>query len=156
GVPPSRVSVVGVGMNLDEIPDVLPDKTYDTKQILFIGIDFSRKGGPLLLKAFQQVLARHRNARLHIVGPRDLRVPTELANGIVCHGYLNKSLPAEAAKLNELFRISSLFVMPSLYEPFGVAPLEAMVHQIPAVVTRGWALEEIVSPGVTGEHVERG
>jgi alpha-maltose-1-phosphate synthase len=155
GIAPSRVAVIGAGVNMD-IPDPFPDKRYDTKQILFIGQDFTRKGGPLLLKAFRQVLVAHPDARLHIVGPRQIDWSGESTNGIVYHGFLDKSSPADAAKLKELFRGSSLFVLPSLYEPFGIAPLEAMVHQIPAVVSRAWALEEIVAEGVTGEHVEPG
>jgi glycosyltransferase involved in cell wall biosynthesis len=46
--------------------------------------------------------------------------------------------------------------MPSLYEPFGIAPLEAMVYQMPAVVTNRWALKELVTPGQTGDLVECG
>jgi glycosyltransferase involved in cell wall biosynthesis len=156
GIPASRVAVVGAGVNLDEIPQVFPDKWYDTKQILFIGVDFARKGGPLLLKAFREVRAVHRSATLHIVGPAELHLPAELAGGVIHHGFLDKSVPSDAARLNELFCACSVFVMPSLYEPFGIAPLEAMIHQIPAVVSRAWALEEIVTPGVTGEHVAPG
>jgi starch synthase len=147
---------VGVGVNLDEIPEVFPGKRYDTKQILFIGVDFPRKGGPLLLKAFREVRAVHPEAVLHIVGPHELHMPAELAVGVNHHGFLNKAVPGDAAKLNELFRTCSVFVMPSVYEPFGIAPLEAMVHQIPAVVSRAWALEETVTHDVTGAHVEPG
>lgn len=46
--------------------------------------------------------------------------------------------------------------MPSLYEPFGIAPLEAMSYELPWVVTNGWALEETVVQGQTGELVECG
>jgi starch synthase len=152
GIPPSRVRVVGAGINLD-IPDPFPAKRYDSKQILFIGEDFVRKGGPLLLKAFRDVLVTHPNARLHIVGPRQLHMAGESTRGVVYHGFLDKSSPSGLAKLKELFRECSVFVLPSLYEPFGIAPLEAMVHQIPAVVSRAWALEEIVTSGVTGEHI---
>jgi len=55
-----------------------------------------------------------------------------------------------------LFRRCCLFVMPSLYEPFGIAPLEAMVNRIPALVTNASALKETVTPGETGDLVESG
>ncbi|MGQ0634373.1 MAG: glycosyltransferase family 4 protein [Planctomycetaceae bacterium] len=155
-VSPERVSVVGAGINLDEIPETVIGKRYDAKAILFIGVDFPRKGGPILLQAFRRVRDVHPDATLHIVGPPVLSIPLELAGGVTFHGFLNKSNPGDAAKLSTLFRECSLFVLPSLYEPFGIAPLEAMVHQIPAVVSRGWALRESVVPGVTGEHVEPG
>jgi len=149
------VAVVGAGFNMD-IPEPISDKRYDTKQILFIGESFARKGGPLLLKAFREVLMTHPDARLHIVGPRQIQSAGESTTGVVYHGFLNKSSPTDLAKLNRLFRECSLFVLPSLYEPFGIAPLEAMVHEIPAVVSGAWALEEIVTPGITGEHIEPG
>ena len=96
------------------------------------------------------------DAVLHLVGPRQLSVPADLAAGVVYHGFLSKSDPAQKAKLDELFRRCVLFVMPSLYEPFGVAPLEAMVHQLPCLLTDRWALREMVVPGQTGDLVECG
>lgn len=156
GVPAGRVSNVAAGINLDTIPEPTPDKRYDSQEVLFIGVDFPRKGGLVLLEAFRRVRETHIRAQLHIVGPRELKIPAEQSGGVVFHGYLNKAAPAELARLHDLFRRCSLFVLPSLYEPFGIAPLEAMVHQIPAVVSRGWALEEMVAPGVTGEHAAPG
>jgi glycosyltransferase involved in cell wall biosynthesis len=156
GVPAERVSAIGAGVNLDAMPEAVPDRRYDTKAVLFIGSDFERKGGPQLLAAFRRVREIHREATLHIVGPRSLQIAPELSGGVTYHGYLRKTDPADAARLESLFRSCSLFVLPSLYEPFGIAPLEAMVHQIPALVSRGWALQETVTPGVTGEHVEPG
>jgi alpha-maltose-1-phosphate synthase len=156
GVPAERVSNVGAGINLDAVPEPFVGKQYDTQSILFIGVDFPRKGGQILLEAFRHVREVHPNATLHVVGPRELSLPGGLRSGVTHHGFLNKSNSVDLEILRGLFRKCSLFVLPSLYEPFGIAPLEAMVHEIPAVVSRGWALQEMVSPGVTGAHVEPG
>ncbi len=153
-VPEDRVVNVGCGINLEAIPEPPRDKRYDNREVLFIGVDFPRKGGWELLKAFRGVTRKFPGARLHVVGPRELTVPPELQTGVVFHGFLNKSNPDDQAKLAHLFARCCLFVMPSLYEPFGIAPLEAMVHQIPAVVTNRWALKEMVTPGETGDLVE--
>lgn len=156
GVPPERVSNISAGMNLDELPEPNPSKRYDTQAILFIGVDFPRKGGPQLLEAFRRVREAYPRATLHIVGPKQLTIPPEQAAGVEYHGYLSRSNPEQKAILKRLFNECCLFVMPSLYEPFGIAPLEAMVHEIPAVVSGEWALQESVTPGVTGEHVRPG
>lgn len=156
GVPEERVAVVGAGINLESIPEALPHKRYDTREILFIGVDFARKGGWELLKAFHAVRQSMPNAILHIVGPTDLTIPPGLEGGVTVHGYLGKTKPEERERLERLFERSCLFVMPSLYEPFGIAPLEAMSHQLPCLVTDGWALREIVVPGVSGDLVECG
>ncbi len=129
-VPPERVINVGGGMNLDRLPDYQEDKPYTSREVLFIGAD-SRKGGWELLKAFRAVRDKLPDAVLHLVGPRQLSVPADLQGGVVYHGFLSKSDLAQKEQLEQLFRRCVLFVMPSLYEPFGIAPLEAIVHRCP-------------------------
>jgi glycosyltransferase involved in cell wall biosynthesis len=75
---------------------------------------------------------------------------------VIFHGHLSKADPAQSAKLEVLFRTSTLFVLPSLYEPFGIAPLEAMLYGLPAIVTNAWALRECVTPGLNGDLAEKG
>jgi glycosyltransferase involved in cell wall biosynthesis len=156
GVAPSRVKTIGAGINFESLPEVTAHKTYDTKKLLFIGANFQRKGGPQLLQAFQQVRTAHPSAELYIVGPRNLTLPAEVSAGVVYVGFLSKKDPAQMRRLAEILATASLFVMPSLYEPFGIAPLEAMAHGIPAVLTNAWAFPEMVTPGVNGELVKVG
>jgi glycosyltransferase involved in cell wall biosynthesis len=154
-VPAGNVVTVGAGINM-EIPQDDYVKDYSRREILFIGVDFERKGGLDLLAAFRGVLERYPDARLHIVGPHALQIPARLAKGVTYHGYLDRSQPPAAALQQKLFKDCSVFAMPSKYEPFGLAPLEAMVHRIPAVVTRDWALKEMVTPGEHGDTVPAG
>lgn len=156
GVADERVTVLGSGINLDNIPEPAAGKRYDSQEILFIGVEFERKGGPQLLQAFRAVRDAYPAAVLHLVGPRKLRIAPPLDANVQYHGFLDKRVPHDRELLQELFQRASLFVMPSLYEPFGIAPLEAMANGIPAVVSNGWALPELVTPGVTGELVEVG
>lgn len=153
GVSPDRVFNVGGGINLAEFPELTPDKDYQTARILFIGTEFTRKGGPQLLKAFRMVRDAIPSAELHIVGPTQVG---DLPPGAVLHGHLSKANPEQRQKLDSLFREATVFALPSLYEPFGIAPLEAMLYRLPAVVTNAWALCEFVTPGVNGALVEKG
>jgi glycosyltransferase involved in cell wall biosynthesis len=152
-VPAERVFNVGGGINLSDIPRANPDKDYTAPRILFIGIDFARKGGPQLIEAFRIVRNALPTAELHIVGPAKL---DNLPAGILFHGRLSKADPNQKYKLESLFRNSTLFVLPSLYEPFGIAPLEAMLYQLPCLVTDAWALRETVTPGYNGDLVPKG
>ena len=156
GVPEGLVTCIGAGVNLDTIPDAPVGKRYDTKEILFIGIDFVRKGGQELLRAFREVRRSHPRAKLHIVGPKSLQIEPGLEAGVEFHGYLSKVNERDRANLDHLLRRASLFVMPSLYEPFGIAPLEAMAHEIPAVLTDRWAFREFVTPRAHGDLVPCG
>jgi glycosyltransferase involved in cell wall biosynthesis len=153
GVPAERVFNVGGGINLDQPPTVDPAKAWTASRILFIGTEFVRKGGDQLLAAFKVVREAIPNAELDIVGPSHV---DNLPAGATLHGHLSKADPAQRQKLEQLLRSASLFVLPSLYEPFGIAPLEAMWYQLPAVLTNAWALSEFVTPGVNGELVEKG
>jgi glycosyltransferase involved in cell wall biosynthesis len=156
GVPAEKIVVLGLGMTLEHPPQPPPDKSYDTNQILFLGAGFDRKGGWHLLRAFQTVRKAIPAATLHIVGPHNLVIPPALSAGVIYHGHLRKHVPTEWAQLERVFQSASLFVLPSLYEPFGMAPLEAMAYQIPAIVSDMQALREIVKSGVTGELVQPG
>lgn len=156
GVDAGRVVNIGAGMNLSRLPELDPAKDYSRAEILFVGVDFVRKGGEDLLRAFRVVRGRHPHARLHIVGPRGAPPSGAAQPGVEWHGFLDKGDPADAARLEALFRDATLFVMPSLYEPFGIAPLEAMCHGIPALVSDRWALPEIVVAGRHGENVPPG
>lgn len=152
-IPAERVFNVGGGVNLAEIPPINPVKDYTASRILFIGTEFIRKGGPQLLEAFRTVKNALPAAELHIVGPAKL---DSLPPGVVFHGRLSKADPEQKRKLDSLFRDSTVFVLPSLYEPFGIAPLEAMLYQLPCLVTDGWALREFVTPGMNGDLVPSG
>lgn len=153
GVAPDRVFSVGGGINLDQVPEDNPSKSYTAPRLLFIGTEFARKGGPQLLAAFKAVREAIPAATLDIVGPARV---DNLPAGATLHGHLSKADPAQRQRLGDLFRSASLFVLPSLYEPFGIAPLEAMLYRLPAVLTDAWALREFVTPGVNGELVQKG
>jgi glycosyltransferase involved in cell wall biosynthesis len=156
GVAPEKVVCIGAGINLDELPEVNDKKDYSNGNILFIGIEFRRKGGYEVLEAFKSLREKIPYATLHIVGPREKPAGVESSPGVVWHGYLSKANESQMSKLRELFSKAALFVMPSLYEPFGIAPLEAMSHCIPCVVSRGWALPEIVPHEMCGRLVNPG
>lgn len=152
-VPPERVFNIGGGINLTDFPAANPHKDYTAPRILFIGTEFVRKGGPQLLEAFRIVRDALPAAELHIAGPAKLKDPP---SGVVFHGHLSKADPGEKRALESLFQDSTLFVLPSLYEPFGIAPLEAMLYQLPCLVTDAWALSETVTPGFNGDLVPKG
>jgi alpha-maltose-1-phosphate synthase len=155
GVPERRVRTIGAGVNLETLPEVPAAKPYDNKKLLFIGANFRRKGGELLLQAFPRVRAAHPTAELYIVGPRTAPAAAMPA-GAVYVGFLSKKDPLQMRRFAQILADASLFVMPSVYEPFGIAPLEAMAYGIPAVVTDAWAFPEMVRPGVNGELVKPG
>jgi len=143
GVDPSCVTVVAEGVDALHHHD---DKTYEEEIVLFVGIDFPRKGGPTLLEAFETVRRQRPRAQLWIVGPD----PGPTREGVTWFG------PLDRARVSSLFAQATVFAMPSVCEPFGLAMIEAMSHALPVVGTTVDAMREIVEDGETGFLVPPG
>jgi glycosyltransferase involved in cell wall biosynthesis len=140
-IPPGKVECVYAGSNVDVSHGGPPDNAgYSNQRILFVGVDWKRKGGPELLDAFKDVLRRYPNAHLTIAGA-DVRV--DLPNCTV----LGR---VSAQQLARHYAESSIFCLPTRHEPFGIAFIEAMMHRLPVVATRVGAIPDMVDDGVNG------
>jgi glycosyltransferase involved in cell wall biosynthesis len=147
GCDPARVIRVGGGANFPPLP--LDGKRYDGQIALFVGSDFARKGGMALLDAWEQVAQILPAAQLWIVGPkRPLRPPQP---GVRWIGRVS-----DRAELARLYAQATLFVMPSLFEPWGHVFLEAMASGLPCIGSDHGATPEIIGDGRTGLLVRAG
>jgi len=142
---PEKVVSVGAGINLEYVPEIM-DKDYSRPNILFIGIDFERKGGKTLLDAFKAVKKEIPEAKLTIIGPELSGLP----DGVISFGRIKKTTPDGERRLHDAYLDASLFVMPSHYEPFGIVFAEAMAHKLPCIGTDTCAMPEIIDEGKTG------
>jgi glycosyltransferase involved in cell wall biosynthesis len=150
-IPPNKIFSVGAGANIP-IPEINEKREFDCATILFIGIDFERKGGKILIEAFHRVKKEIPAARLVIIGPTFNTLP----DGAECLGYISKNTPEGLTRLKQAYMNASVFVMPSLYEPFGIVFLEAMAHGLPCIGTDNCAMPEIIKHGETGFLVPSG
>lgn len=142
GVPENKVITVGYGLTFDNLPEF--EKTYDGKTILFIGMDFERKGGFILLEAFKKVKQAIPDACLVIIGP-DKDTLKINQPGVEILGCIR-----DRKIIEENYKKASVFVMPSLCEPFGLVFLEAMAYKLPCIGTNVDAMPEIIEDGKTG------
>jgi len=85
-------------------------------------------------------------ATLTIIGPNLPSVP----EGVRCLGPISKASRTGLDRLLDEYSSASLFVMPSLYEPFGIVFAEAMAHKLPCIGTDICAIPEIIQDGITG------
>ncbi|MFA5014850.1 MAG: glycosyltransferase [Actinomycetota bacterium] len=142
GISQDKIKVIGAGPNFDYFPE-LSNKQYDGKTILFIGKDFYRKGGKVLLEAFQIVRKKIADARLIIIGDPKEKVPIHQED-VEIKGFINSK------DIGQFYQEASLFVLPTLREPFGLVFLEAMSYQLPCIGTEIEAIPEIIKDGRTG------
>ena len=139
GCDPDRVHVVGTGAN---VRADAPERALDEQVAFFAGYDFERKGGHLLLQAWPEVRRRLPGARLEIAASG--RPPRSLPPGVTWLGRLSRD------ELTARYRQVSVFVLPSLFEPFGLVFAEAMASGLPVVATYTCGVPEIVRDGETG------
>ncbi len=138
GIPPSKISNVGCGVNIEPVAG--GTKRFGTKQILFNGSDFARKGGDIVLSAFETMRREHPDARLVIVGNE-----TPLAApGIQALGFV----PPE--QILRLFAAADLVVAPARCDPYPGFLIEAMAHGTPVVMSDRNGIAERVTDGVHG------
>lgn len=150
GLDQSLVHVAYPGANFAERPqDVSALARSGRPTVLFVGKEWERKGGPCLLEAFRRVRATIPAARLIVVGP----VGTVSGEGVEHVGYLSKDNPDHAAQLRRLYEEAWVFCLPTTYEPFGIAFVEAMWFGLPCIGTDDWAIPEIIDEGTTGFRI---
>jgi glycosyltransferase involved in cell wall biosynthesis len=152
GQSPDKVVVAGAGPNIP-VPARAPARGADPPRFLFVGKRFERKGGPTVLEAFRRLRAEREDAELEIVGPSDLRLDLP---GVTVHGRVARSDAGADRRLTALYERATAFVMPSVYEPLGVAIVEAMAWGLPCVAATAGAMPELVADGETGFLVEPG
>ena len=145
-IPAEKTAVVYAGSNIP-IRDIdLDRKDYGTKEILFVGVAWERKGGPDLVEAFGGVLQKHPDAHLTIVG---CTPKVELPNVRV----VGKLPLAEVAPY---YQRASIFCLPTRLEPFGIVFVEAMAYGLPLVAPDTGAVPDFLEDGRNGYMVPPG
>lgn len=144
GCSPDDVMSVGTGAN--QMVEALGEKDYTAPHALFVGRDFTRKGGRVLLEAWPLVRERVPTAELTITGsPRSSS--TDLPAGV------RWIVWADRAALARLYQSASVFVLPSLFDPSPFVLREAMGYGLPCIGTFCCAIPEIINDGITGRLV---
>lgn len=145
GVDPARVHVVGFGTDL-QVSDIARD--WSVPRYVFIGRDWERKRGDAVVRALARVREHHPSATLDLVGEH----PPIDAPGVTGHGVLRRDSAVAQDRLRALLARATCLVLPSVYEPFGIAYLEAAAAGIPSVgTTVGGAPDAVGDGGIVVE-----
>jgi glycosyltransferase involved in cell wall biosynthesis len=137
GIPGSRVEVVHSGANV-AASDV--DSERSGRVILFVGVDWERKGGPELVAAFREVRRTIPAAELWIVGCS----PAVDEPGVKVFGRVGPD------RVTRYYRDADVFCLPSRMDPSASVLAEAASYALPVVATRVGGNVERVEDGVTG------
>lgn len=147
GVPESKIEVVYNAVSRREAGRIFHTvkKPDDPKQVLFMGRVTFQKGPDYFVEAARLVLNAMPNVRFVMAGSGDMlramvaRVAKyRMGRRFTFTGFLKGS------EVDRMYAASDLYVMPSVSEPFGIAPLEAMVYDVPVLMSKQSGVAEVV------------
>ncbi|MGY6744791.1 MAG: glycosyltransferase family 4 protein [Cecembia sp.] len=145
GVDPNKVSVLHNAVLDASIIQSTVRKNVPEKIVTFLGRITFQKGPEYFVEAAKKVIDRDPNVRFVMAGSGDLlnrmieRV-AELGMGTKFHftGFL------KGKDVDDMYAISDVYVMPSVSEPFGIAPLEAVRHNTPVIISKQSGVAEVL------------
>ena len=144
---PSKIEVVYNAVDIPELPSEMQETiARDEKIVLFLGRITMQKGPEYFLEAARKVVDKYPKVRFVIAGSGDmtkgcieLAADLKLGKHVTFTGFLRGNDVAR------VFKMADLYVMPSVSEPFGIAPLEAMSHNVPVLISKQSGVSEVLT-----------
>jgi glycosyltransferase involved in cell wall biosynthesis len=140
-----RIKVIYLASELDETMSHGPEATPSEPYFLYIGNRLSYKNVDMLLSAFAKVAAAQRSVKLCLVGAPFSDDEQKNLHNLGITDRVVRFDYATDNQLAKLYRCSVALVYPSLYEGFGIPPLEAMACGTPVIAANCASLPEVVA-----------
>jgi len=146
GIPGDKVEVVYNGVERNGVWSTTPEAIKrDEKIVLFLGRITMQKGPEYFLQAAKKVVDVMDNVKFVMAGSGDLmyrsvELAAQLGIGhkVLFTGFLRGD------DVRRIFRMADLYVMPSVSEPFGIAPLEALDNDVPVIISKQSGVSEVL------------
>lgn len=155
GADPAKIKQVPFGANMDmlltaeEVTAAISQRRQTQRiNLLFVGIDWERKGGDLAVETVQKLREQGVDAELTLVGSQ---LPAQFDLPYITHyPLLKKSVPADARQLHELYKKATFFILPTRAECFGVVFAEAGAYGLPVITSDVGGCPSAVKDGYSG------
>ena len=145
GIDPSKVVTVHNAVDFSGRSEIQVERGVKEKVVTFLGRITFQKGPEYFIEAAAKVLKKCKNVRFVMAGSgdmmnRSIRQVARLGISDRFHfpGFLR------GAEVQKMFALSDVYVMPSVSEPFGISPLEAMRSGVPSVISRQSGAAEVL------------
>jgi glycosyltransferase involved in cell wall biosynthesis len=148
GVPEAKCRVVynAITVNGNPVPQQLDRIEHNDKIVLFVGRITMQKGPEYFLAAAKKVLGVMDNVKFVMAGSGDMIKRTiELAAALGIGHRVTFTGFLRGDDLDRIFEMADLYVMPSVSEPFGLAPLEALSHDVPVLISKQSGVSEVLT-----------
>lgn len=156
GMNPQKVKVVPFGANFEcrhteaEVERFISSRPSDVCRLLFVGADWRRKGGDIVLAVAEELHALGVKVELTLVGGQP-PVSGPLPEFVRSIGFLRKSDPSAAQRLYDLIAASHFFMLPSRADCSPHVLNEACSFGVPCLASNVGGIPEIVRDGVNGQ-----
>lgn len=152
---PSKVSTVhnAVSPLSEEIESIVPRKNDKEKVVTFLGRITMQKGPEYFVEAAAMVLHRTRNVRFVMAGSGDMM--NEMIRLVARRGIADRfHFPGfmKGNQVYEMLKASDVYIMPSVSEPFGISPLEAMQCSVPTIISKQSGCAEILDKCIKTDY----
>jgi len=146
GINPDKVVTVHNSVEPVTLPDEFKlNKGFKEKTVTFLGRVTFQKGPDYFIEAAKIVIDRDPNVRFVMAGSGDMlnRMIKRVAKlGIATKFHFAGFLKGQ--EVYEMFSMSDVYVMPSVSEPFGISPLEAMMSDVPVIISKQSGVSEVL------------
>ncbi|MCL1851337.1 MAG: glycosyltransferase family 4 protein [Bacteroidetes bacterium] len=148
GIPAEKVFTLHNAVEPPE-KEVSRKKYVEEKIVTFLGRVTFQKGPEYFIEAAKKVLEKVPNVRFVLAGDGDMMAQTisrvaelGIADRFHFTGFLRGS------DIDLMFGMSDVYVMPSISEPFGISPLEAMRAQVPTIISKQSGVAEVLTHAI--------
>lgn len=140
-----KINIVHNAFSIPEDAVLSKERIFKGPVILFLGRITLQKGPDYFLDMAQRVLQIHPDARFIMAGTGDMSrkllrrsASLKLRNRFLFTGFLNRK------QVERILRAADIYVLPSVSEPFGISPLEAMAYGITSIISKQSGVAEVV------------
>lgn len=149
GVAPEKVVTVHNAVDFQSYKEVTVERGVPEKVVTFLGRITYQKGPEYFIEAANKVLKHYPNVRFVMAGSGDMlnRAIRRVAQlKIATHFHFTGFLSGD--DVQRMFAQSDVYVMPSVSEPFGISPLEAMRSGVPTIISKQSGVSEVLENSI--------
>ena len=153
GIPADKVVTVHNAVRFDKRDSGESERNVEDKIVTFLGRITYQKGPDYFVEAAAKVLKRLPNVRFVMAGSGDMLVHVirRVAKlGIADRFHFTGFLRGD--EVQKMFGMSDVYVMPSVSEPFGISPLEAMKSNVPVIISKQSGVAEVLDYAIKVDY----
>ncbi len=155
GIAPSKIKVIPCGPNIEcnrtneDINSIVESRDKNICKLLFIGVEWFRKGGDTALEVAKELNKLGLNTELLVVGCQPLA--SEIPSFVKTLGFIDKYTTVGINQMNKLLAESHFLILPSRAEAYGLVLCEANSFGLPCLATKVGGIPTIIKDNLNGK-----